>query len=136
MNSVNSVTLIGNLCADVDMKYTPSGTGLANLRIATNENWVDSKTGEKKTRAEFHRVTVWNTKLAENCAKYLSKGRLVHIVGKLSTRKYVDKENVTRWVTEIFAQQVNFLGSRPKTDGQPVAPQVASDGVDSTDIPL
>jgi len=99
---------------------------------------VDSKTGEKKTRAEFHRVTVWNTKLAENCAKYLSKGRLVHIVGKLSTRKYVDKENVTRWVTEIFAQQVNFLGSRPKTaDGQPVVPsQSVSQEIQDTDIPL
>lgn len=136
--NVNNCTLIGNLCADVELKFTSAGSGFANLRIATNENWTDSKTGEKKTRTEFHRVTVWNSKVAENCARYLSKGRLVHIVGKLSTRKYTDNAGVVRFVTEVLAQQVNFLGTRPKdAAGEPVAPQDAPvDDVDSTDIPL
>ena len=90
-SGVNKVILIGHLGADPDMRYTPSGAGVCELRVATSESWKD-KNGQRQERTEWHRVVVWG-KTAEICAKYLAKGRQVYIEGRIQTRTYDDKED-------------------------------------------
>ena len=108
MGSVNKVILVGNLGADPELKYTPSSRALCNLRIATTEVFKD-KGGQRQEKTEWHRVTVWGDQ-AENCNKYLSKGRSVYIEGRLQTRSY-DKEGQKHYATDIVADRVVFLGS-------------------------
>jgi single-strand DNA-binding protein len=107
MGSINKVILIGNLGADPELKYTPSSRALCNLRVATTEVFKD-KTGVKQEKTEWHRVTVWGDQ-AENCSKYLSKGRSVYIEGKLQTRSY-EKEGQKHYATDVVADRVVFLG--------------------------
>lgn len=107
MASVNKVILIGNLGRDPELRYTPTGSAVCTLNIATTESWNDS--GNRQEKTEWHRVVVWN-KQAENCAKYLAKGRTVFIEGKLQTRSWDDKDGQKRYSTEIVAQTVQFLG--------------------------
>ncbi len=109
--SLNKAMLIGHLGAKPEIKYTPSGTAVCELRIATSEKYTD-KSGEKVEKTEWHRVVVWD-KLAENCAKYLDKGRSVYAEGKIQTRKWQDKEGQDRYTTEIVAHDVKFLGAAP-----------------------
>lgn len=106
--SVNKVILIGNLGANPELKYLPSGQAVCEMRIATNESFTD-KQGVKQDRTEWHRVVVWG-KQAENCSQYLTKGRQAYIEGRLQTRSWDDKEGQKRYTTEIVAQQVQFLG--------------------------
>ncbi len=106
---VNKVILIGHLGADPDMRYTPSGAGVCELRLATSESWKD-KNGQRQERTEWHRIVVWG-KTAEICAKYLAKGRQVFIEGRIQTRSYDDKEGQKRYITEIIANDVQFLSS-------------------------
>ena len=108
MASVNKVILIGNLGSDPEVKYTPSGTAVANFNIATNESWT-SKDGKKEERTEWHKIVVWS-KLAELCGEYLAKGRPVYVEGRLQTREWNDKEGNKRYTTEIVAQTIQFLG--------------------------
>jgi single-strand DNA-binding protein len=108
MGSVNKVILIGNLGADPELKYTPTSRALCNLRIATTEVFKD-KGGQRQEKTEWHRVTVWGDQ-AENCSKYLSKGRSVYIEGRLQTRSY-DKEGQKHYATDVVADRVVFLGS-------------------------
>jgi single-strand DNA-binding protein len=108
MGSVNKVILVGNLGADPELKYTPSSRPLCNLRIATTDVFKD-KSGQRQERTEWHRVTVWGDQ-AENCNKYLSKGRSVYIEGRLQTRSY-DKEGQKHYATDVVADRVVFLGS-------------------------
>lgn len=107
MGSVNKVILVGNLGADPELKHTPSNRAVCNLRIATTETWKD-KGGAKQEKTEWHRVTVWGD-MADNCAKYLSKGRSVYIEGRLETRSY-DKDGQKHYATDIVASNVVFLG--------------------------
>jgi single-strand DNA-binding protein len=107
MGSINKVILIGNLGADPELKYTPSSRALCNLRVATTEVFKD-KSGARQERTEWHRVTVWGEQ-AENCSKYLSKGRSVYIEGKLQTRSY-EKEGQKHYATDVVADRVVFLG--------------------------
>ncbi len=107
MGSVNKVILIGNLGADPELKYTPSQRPLCNLRIATTEVYKD-KSGQRQEKTEWHRVTVWGDQ-AENCNKYLSKGRSVYIEGRLQTRSY-DKDGQKHYATDVVADRVVFLG--------------------------
>src|SRR5262250_1978787 len=108
MGSVNKVILVGNLGADPELKYTPSSRPLCNLRIATTDVFKD-KSGQRQERTEWHRVTVWGDQ-AENCNKYLSKGRTVYVEGRLQTRSWDDKDGNKRYSTEIVADRVQFLG--------------------------
>jgi single-strand DNA-binding protein len=108
MGSVNKVILVGNLGADPELKYTPSSRPLCNLRIATTDVFKD-KSGQRQERTEWHRVTVWGDQ-AENCSKYLAKGRSVYVEGRLQTRSY-DKEGQKHYATDIVADRVVFLGS-------------------------
>jgi len=108
MGSVNKVILVGNLGADPELKHTPSNRALCNLRIATTEVFKD-KGGQRQEKTEWHRVTVWGDQ-AENCSKYLSKGRSVYIEGRLQTRSY-DKDGQKHYSTDVVADRVVFLGS-------------------------
>jgi single-strand DNA-binding protein len=124
---------MGNLGADVDLKFGASGTAIANLRVATNMKYKD-KDGNPVEKVEWHRVTVFG-KSAENCAKYLSKGRMVHVTGRLQTRSW-EKDGVRRYTTEIIAGNVQFLGGKKSEDTQTPAVPEGDPGVDETDIPL
>ena len=108
MGSVNKVILIGNLGADPELKYTPSQRPLCNLRIATTDVYKD-KAGQRQEKTEWHRVTVWGDQ-AENCNKYLAKGRSVYVEGRLQTRSY-DKDGQKHYATDVVADRVVFLGS-------------------------
>ena len=112
---VNKVILVGNLGADPDMRYTPSGQGVCELRVATSESWND-KNGQRQERVEWHRIVVWG-KRAEVCSKYLSKGRQVYIEGRIQTRTYDDKDGNKRYITEIIANDVQFLGGGKEGGG-------------------
>jgi single-strand DNA-binding protein len=105
--SVNKAIIIGNLGADPEVRYTQSGTAVANLSIATNERWTD-KSGEKQEKTEWHRVVVFG-KTAENCEKYLGKGRQVYVEGRIQTNEWTDKDGNTKYTTEIVARDVTFL---------------------------
>lgn len=106
--AINKVILIGNLGQNPEVRHTPSGQAICTLSIATNESWTD-KNGQKQEKTEWHRVVVFG-KLAELCGQYLQKGRQAYIEGKLQTRTWQDKENQTRYTTEVVAQTVQFLG--------------------------
>lgn len=105
--SVNKVILIGNLGSDPELRYTQSGQAVANFNIATNERWND-KDGQTQERTEWHKIVVWGRQ-AENCEKYLSKGRQVYIEGRLQTRDWEDRDGNKRYTTEVVAQSVQFL---------------------------
>lgn len=112
MASVNKVIVLGNLGADPELRYTQSNMAVATLSVATTEKWKD-KEGNGQESTEWHRIVVWN-KQAENCAKYLAKGRSVYVEGKLQTRSWDDKQTgQKRYATEIVAQMVQFLGGNP-----------------------
>ena len=110
MASVNKVILIGNLGADPEVRYMPSGDAVANLRIATTETWKD-KGGEKQERTEWHRVAFFGRQ-AEICGEYLRKGSSVYIEGSLQTRKWQNKEGQDQYTTEIRGDRMQMLGGR------------------------
>lgn len=97
---VNRVTILGNLGNDPDVKYTASGSAIANLTVATSESWNDKATGEKKEMTEWHRVVLFG-KLAEVAGEYLRKGSQVYIEGQLRTRKWTDQSGQEKYTTEI-----------------------------------
>jgi single-strand DNA-binding protein len=108
---VNKVILIGNLGADPETRAMPSGSTVANLRIATTENWKDRTSGENQERTEWHRVALFG-KLAEIAGEYLRKGSQVYIEGSLRTRKWQDKQGNERFSTEIVGNEMQMLGGR------------------------
>lgn len=108
---VNKVILIGNLGADPETRAMPSGSTVANLRIATTENWKDRTSGENQERTEWHRVALFG-KLAEIAGEYLRKGSQVYIEGSLRTRKWTDKQGQERYSTEIVGNEMQMLGGR------------------------
>ncbi len=108
---INKVILVGNLGADPDTRYMPSGGAVTNLSIATSESWKDKQTGEQKEATEWHKVVMFG-RLAEISAEYLRKGRQVYIEGRIRTRKWQDKDGNDRWTTEIVANEMQMLGGR------------------------
>lgn len=108
---VNKVILVGNLGADPDTRYMPSGKAVTNIRVATSESWKDRTTGDMQERTEWHSVVMYD-KLGEIAAEYLRKGSQVYIEGKIRTRKWQDKEGKDRYTTEIIADQMQMLGGR------------------------
>ncbi|THB68226.1 MAG: single-stranded DNA-binding protein [Desulfovibrio sp.] len=108
--SLNKVMLIGRLGRDPELRYTQSGTPVANFSMATDESYR-GKDGNMVEQTEWHNIVVWN-KQGENCANYLSKGRLVFVEGRLQTRKWQDKQGQDRYTTEIVASRVQFLEPR------------------------
>lgn len=110
MASVNKAILIGNLGKDPDVRYSPDGSAITNITIATTEAWKD-KQGGKQEKTEWHRVAFFG-KLAEIAGEYLKKGSQVYIEGRIQTRKWTDKEGQDRYTTEIVADKMQMLGSR------------------------
>lgn len=117
--SVNKVILIGNLGKDPEIRTLNSGDRVANLRIATSEQWRDKATGERKEKTEWHAVIVFNENIVKVCENYLKKGSTVYVEGALQTRKYTDGQGVEKYTTEIVLKNFNgvltMLGG--KSDG-------------------
>src|ERR1700726_1712144 len=113
--SVNKVILVGNLGRDPEIRSTQDGMRIANLAVATSENWRDKMSGERKERTEWHRVVIFNERLAEFAEKYLKKGRKVYVEGALQTRKWTDNAGQERYTTEIVLQR--FRGDLTMLDG-------------------
>ena len=113
---INKVILVGNLGADPETRAMPSGTTVANLRIATSESWRDKQSGEQQERTEWHRVALFG-RLAEVAGEYLRKGSQVYIEGSLRTRKWQDKQGNDRYSTEIVGNDLQMLGGRGGAGG-------------------
>ena len=116
MASVNKVILIGNLGRDPEVRYTPSGSAVCNVTLATTRNWKSKESGEKVEETEWHRVVFYD-RLAEIAGEYLKKGRSIYVEGRLKTRKWTDKDGAEKYTTEIIAQEMNMLGSREGMGG-------------------
>jgi single-strand DNA-binding protein len=113
---INKVILIGHLGADPETRAMPSGTTVANLRLATSENWKDKQSGEQQERTEWHNVAMFG-RLAEIAGEYLRKGSQVYIEGRLRTRKWQDKSGADRYTTEIVANDMQMIGGRGGAGG-------------------
>jgi len=107
--SVNKVILVGNLGRDPEIRRTQDGRPIANLSIATSENWRDKATGERREKTEWHRVVIFNEGLCKVVEQYLKKGAKVYLEGALQTRKYTDKDGVEKYSTEVVLQGFNSV---------------------------
>jgi single-strand DNA-binding protein len=110
MSGVNKVILIGNLGADPELRYTPSGRAVVNFNLATSRTW-NNRDGEKQEETEWHSIVAWD-KLAEICGEYLKKGAQTYVEGRLQTRSWEDKNGVKRYTTEAVVSEMRMLGSR------------------------
>lgn len=109
---VNKVILIGNLGDDPSVRYMPSGGAVANMTVATSESWTDKQSGQKQERTEWTKVVMFN-RLGEIAGEYLRKGSKVYIEGKLQTRKWQDNNGQDRYTTEVVANEMQMLDTRP-----------------------
>jgi len=125
--TVNKVILLGRLGRDPDLRYTPSGVAVATLSLATDLVWKDQD-GNQKQQTEWHRVVAWR-KLAEVAGNYLKKGSLVYIEGRLQTRSWNDKNNITRYSTEIIADGLTMVGPKMERAEVPMEPPLPVDEV-------
>lgn len=116
MASLNKVMIIGNLGSDPEMRYTPSGTAVANFNVACNRQWTNRETNERQEQTEWVRVVLWN-RLAEIASQYLQKGRQVYIEGRLQTREWQDRDGNRRWTTEVIGNEMVMLGGRGDSGG-------------------
>ena len=115
MASVNKAILIGNLGKDPELRYTPSGQAVASFPLATSERYKD-KEGNWQERTDWHNIVVWGRQ-GETVKEYLKKGRSAYVEGRIQTRSYDDREGNKKWITEIVANRVQFLGGRGESDG-------------------
>ena len=120
--SVNKVILIGNLGKDPEIRTLNSGDRVANLTVATSEQWRDKATGERKEKTEWHRVVIFNDNLAKIAEQYLRKGSTVYLEGSLQTRKWTDQQGVEKYSTEVVLQkfrgELTLLGGRGDGGGR------------------
>ncbi len=137
---INKAILVGRLGADPEVRYTPDGAMVTNFRIATDEQWKD-KNGEKVQKTEWHKIVTFG-KLAEICGKYLVKGKLVYLEGRIQTRAWEDKEAVKHYTTEIVASNMQMLDSKGQRSadsslGEPSHTPSAGDGLmPEDDVPF
>ena len=117
MASVNKVIIVGNLGADPETRYLPSGDAVTSIRVATTDRWKDKQTGEMQEATEWHSISFFG-KLAEIASQYLKKGSQVYVEGKLQTRKYTDKNGVEKFATSIKADTMQMLGIRQGGEGE------------------
>jgi single-strand DNA-binding protein len=113
--SVNKVILVGNLGRDPEIRSTQDGMRIANLNLATSEQWRDRASGERKERTEWHRIVIFNERLVEVAQKYLRKGSKIYVEGALQTRKWTDQQGQDRYSTEVVLQR--FRGELTMLDG-------------------
>lgn len=125
--SVNKVILVGNLGKDPEVRTTADGNKIVNITMATGESWTDKNSGERKERTEWHRVVIFNERLADVAEKYLRKGSKLYAEGQLQTRKWTDQQGVDRYQTEVvlsrFKGELTLLDSRKDGDA-PASPEV------------
>jgi single-strand DNA-binding protein len=114
--SVNKVILVGNLGRDPEVRHTQQGGLIVQLSLATSENWRDKASGERKERTEWHRVVIFNEKMAEVAQKYLRKGAKIYVEGQLQTRKWTDQSGVEKYTTEVVLPR--FGGTMTMLDGR------------------
>ena len=114
--SVNKVILVGNVGRDPEIRSTQDGTKVANLSLATSENWRDKNTGERKERTEWHRIVIFNERLADVVEKYVKKGAKLYIEGALQTRKWTDNTGAEKYTTEVVLQR--FRGDLTMLDSR------------------
>ena len=122
MASVNKVIIVGNLGADPETRYMPSGEAVTNIRVATTDRWKDKASGEMKEATEWHRIAFFG-RLAEISGEYLKKGSQVYVEGKLRTRKWQDKDGNDRYTTEIRGDRMQMLGGRGSGGGTESMPR-------------
>lgn len=145
--SVNKVIILGNLGADPEVKSFQNGGRIANLRIATSENWKDKNTGEKKERTEWHSVTLQSDGLVGVAERYLRKGSKVYIEGKLQTRKWQDSSGADRYSTEVVVGGIGGVltmldgaptGDKPRDQGRASPPPSGgfADDLDDDIVPF
>lgn len=119
--SVNKVILVGNLGRDPEVRFNPEGGKIVSLSVATSEFWKDKTSGERRDRTEWHRVVVFNEKLAEIAEKYLKKGSKIYLEGQLQTRKWTDQQGQERYTTEVvlgrYRGEMTLLDGRGGSDG-------------------
>lgn len=127
MASVNKAILVGNLGADPDVRYLPSGEAVANLRLATTDTWKD-KAGAKQEQTEWHRVSFFG-RYAEVCKEYLRKGSQIYVEGSIRTRKWQDKDGKDQYTTEIRGDRMQMLGGRPAGSSAPPPSSAPGGGV-------
>lgn len=125
---INKVIIVGNLGADPEVRYMPSGGAVANLSIATSDTWKDKQTGQPQERTEWHRVVLFN-RLGEIAGEYLRKGAKIYIEGRLQTRKWQDKNGVDRYTTEIIGSEMQMLDGKGSAGGAGAMPPMY-DGMD------
>jgi single-strand DNA-binding protein len=130
MASVNKVIIVGNLGADPETRYLPSGEAVTNIRVATTDKWKDKQSGEMKEATEWHRISLFGRQ-AEVAGEYLKKGSQVYIEGSIRTRKWQDKEGQDRYTTEIRADRMQLLGSRAGAGEPRGEPAMAGKGGES-----
>lgn len=143
MAGINKVILVGNLGKDPEVRYLEGGTAVANLTLATSENFLDKNTNERKTVTEWHNVVFWRG-LAEIAEKYLKKGSQVYIEGKLRTRKWQDKDGNDRYITEIVGDNLQMLGKKEENaanpqqnqQAKPTAPEIEKQDTETDDLPF
>mgnify|MGYP001479734062 FL=1 len=123
-NSLNKVILIGNLGQDPEARFTPQGTAVCNLSVATNESWKD-QSGEMQDRTEWHRVVMYG-RMAETATEYMKKGQMVYVEGRLHTREWEDQNQIKRRTTEIRCDNFTMLGKRSDSSSPPSANQDSS----------
>ena len=128
---INKVILVGNLGADPETRYMPSGGAVTNVRLATSDSWRDKQTGEQQERTEWHRVVFFN-RLAEIAAEYLRKGSQVYVEGRIQTRKWQGQDGADRYTTEIVANEMQMLGNRAGGGGGFPAANPSSGRSDNT----
>jgi single-strand DNA-binding protein len=119
MASINKVIIVGNLGADPETRYMPSGEAVTNIRVATTDRWKDKASGDMKEATEWHRIAFFG-RLAEISGEYLKKGSQIYVEGKLRTRKWQDKDGNDRYSTEIIGDTMQMLGRR-EGGGEPRA---------------
>jgi len=137
MASVNKAIILGNLGADPELRYTPTGQAVTSLRIATTEKYKD-KSGAAQSRTDWHNVVCWG-RLAEIAKDYLKKGSPVYVEGRIQYRSYDDKDGIKRYRTDIVASAMQLLGSRPSGEqGHQEAQDVAEPAmpVEDDDLPF
>jgi single-strand DNA-binding protein len=134
MGSVNKVILVGNLGRDAELRYTPGGSAVATLNLATTEVWND-RNQQRQEKTEWHRVVLWG-KQAESLQEYLTKGKQIYVEGRLQTRQWDDKEGNKRYTTEIKADRITLLGGGGRGMGSTdrAGSQVAGGGMDEPPV--
>lgn len=128
---INKCIILGRVGNDPEIRYSASGSAIANLSVATSEQWSDKATGEKKEQTEWHRVVIFG-KLAEVAGEYLRKGSQVYVEGKLRTRKWTDQSGVEKYTTEIVLQPMNgvmqMIGGKSSDNGNQQSQQRQQSG--------